>query len=60
MQIDIEQLCSDAQEFLDTDPRFFDEDAGSFEYHSERIYFTKLPDVFVLEVQGIEVTCVRP
>lgn len=59
MQIDIEQLCSDVQEFLDSDPRFFDEDEGSFEYDAQRIYFTKLPDLFVLEVQGVEVSCMR-
>jgi hypothetical protein len=59
MHIDIEQLCSDVQEFLDTDPRFFDADEGSFEYHYERVYFTKLDDRFVLEVQGIEVRCPR-
>ncbi|NML04296.1 hypothetical protein [Sphingomonas sp. G-3-2-10] len=60
MYIDIEQLCSDAQEFLDSDPRFFNENEGSFEYHYERVFFTKTPDLFVLEVQGIEVSCIRP
>lgn len=60
MFIDIEQLCQDAQEFLDLDPRFFDEDEGVFEYHYTKVMFTKLPDYFILEVEGVEVVCTRP
>jgi hypothetical protein len=60
MFIDVDQLCNEVQEFLDADPRFFDTDEGSFEWNYERVYFTKLPDAFILEVQGIEVTCARP
>lgn len=60
MFIDVEQLCQDAQDYLDLDPRFFDADEGSFEYDHTRVFFTKLPDHFVLEVEGMEVICSRP
>ena len=57
--LDLELLCSEAREYLDTDPRFFDAEEGSFEWWGERVFFTKLPDSFVLEVQGVEVSCAR-
>ncbi|MGN6376748.1 MAG: hypothetical protein ACTHMG_14515 [Sphingomonas sp.] len=59
-QIDFEQLCQEAQEFLDYDPRFFDSEEGSFEWWGKRVYFVKSEDFFTLDVEGVEVTCGRP
>jgi len=59
MQIDWNQLCSDVQEFLDLDPRFFDQNEGCFPYWHTFCFFKKLPDEFVLTVEGETVHCVR-
>ncbi len=58
--VDTDQLCNEVQEFLDTDPRFFDQDEGSFEYHGERVHYVRLPDEFVLTIGQETISCVRP
>ncbi len=59
-QIDTDQLCSDVQEFLDVDHRFFDQDEGVFEYYGERVHYVRLCEEFVLTVGEETVTCLRP
>ena len=58
--VDIEQLISDVQTYLDTDPRFIFEDSGAFTYGSERIYYERGPDEYILHVEGAKVHCPRP
>ena len=58
-QIDTEQLCSEVQEHLDADPRFFDQDEGVFEFYGERVHYVRLPDEFKLTIGGESITCVR-
>ena len=39
-----EQLIDDAQNYLDLDPRFFDQDEGSFEWWGRVVEFFKTAD----------------
>jgi len=55
----LEQLCEDVQEFLDLDPVHWSSDEGYFPYDGTDVFYRKLPDHFVLEVNGMEVTIPR-
>lgn len=57
--VDLELLCDNVQTYLDTDPTYWMEDQAAFPWDGVMVFYTRLADVFILEVEGMEVICPR-
>jgi hypothetical protein len=58
--LDLELLEDHVLNYLDLDPRFWDQDEGAFDFCGERVFYRRLPDAFMLEVAGLELELPRP
>ena len=58
-ELTVGDLVEAVQTNLDTDPRFFDQDTGAFEWDGERVLYVRLPDEFELTFRGETINCVR-
>ena len=59
-QIDWNQLCEDAAQYLDGDHRYWSEDEGAFTWGAVRVWFEKTRDSIILTVEGETRECGRP
>lgn len=55
----MEDLIEHVQQYLDTDPRFFNLTDGEFEWGEDTVYFRKTNDEIFLFLNGVVYTAVR-
>lgn len=53
-------LIENCQEWLDADPRYFDQDEGAFTWWGKVVLFSKTSDEITLEYEGEIISFPRP